>query len=61
MDSYKNNSDSWLEEIVVRQSPARKNVNTEAEDIAGIRRQATTDEDVANWKGFMCTVVTVIF
>jgi hypothetical protein len=32
----------------VRQSPAGKNVSTEAEDIAGIRHQATTGEDIAN-------------
>jgi hypothetical protein len=39
----------------VRQSPAHKNVNTEAEDIVGIRHRATTGEDC------MCAVVTVIF
>jgi hypothetical protein len=35
-------------ELVVRQSPARKNVSTEAEDIVGIRQKATTGEDMAN-------------
>jgi hypothetical protein len=32
----------------VGQSPAGKNVSTEAEDIVGIRHQAPTGEDVAN-------------
>jgi hypothetical protein len=45
----------------VRQSPAGKNVSTEAEDIVGIRHQATTGEDIANCEDFMCAVVTVIF
>jgi hypothetical protein len=39
---------SWSNELVVRQSPAGKNVNTEAEDTVGIRHQTTTDEDIAN-------------
>jgi hypothetical protein len=30
---------------VVRQSPASKDVNTEVEDIIGVRHQATTGED----------------
>jgi hypothetical protein len=34
-------------ELVVRQSPAGKNVNTEAEDIVAIRPQAKTGEDTA--------------
>jgi hypothetical protein len=34
-------------ELVVGQSPACKNVSTEAEDIAGIRQWATADEDTA--------------
>jgi hypothetical protein len=29
----------------VRQSPARKNMSTEAEDTVGIREQATTGEE----------------
>jgi hypothetical protein len=33
---------------VLRQSPACKNMNTEAEDIVGIRHQATTGEGIAN-------------
>jgi hypothetical protein len=45
----------------MRQSPAGKNVSTEAEDIVGIRRQATTGEDTADWEDFMSAVVTVIF
>jgi hypothetical protein len=32
----------------MRQSPAGKKVNTEAEDTVGIRHQATTCEDIAN-------------
>jgi hypothetical protein len=32
---------------VVRQSPTGKNASTEAEDVVGIRQQATTDEDTA--------------
>jgi hypothetical protein len=39
--------DSWSNELVVRQSPAGKNASTEAYDIVGIRRQATTGEDKA--------------
>jgi hypothetical protein len=35
-----------LNELVVGQSPASKNMNTEAEDIVGIRHQATTGEDI---------------
>jgi hypothetical protein len=40
--------DSWSNELVVRQSPAGKNVSTEAEDIIGIRHQATTGEDTTS-------------
>jgi hypothetical protein len=36
---------SWSNELVVRQSPARKNVSTKAENIVEIRHQATTGED----------------
>jgi hypothetical protein len=36
-------------------------MSTEAEDIVGIRHQATTSEDIANWENFMCAVVTVMF
>jgi hypothetical protein len=45
----------------VRQSPAGKNVSTEAEDIVSIRNQATIGEDIANWEDFIYAVVTVIF
>jgi hypothetical protein len=38
-------SGKWSNELVVGQSPAGKKVSTEAEDIVGISRQATTDED----------------
>jgi hypothetical protein len=40
--------DSWINELLVKQSPASKNVSTEAEGIVGIRHQATTSEDIAN-------------
>jgi hypothetical protein len=53
--------DSWSNELVVRQSPAGKNVSAEAEDIVGVRHPATTGEGIANWEDFMCAVVTVIF
>jgi hypothetical protein len=43
---YKQNS--WSNELLVRQSPAGKNVSTEAEGIVGICHQATTGEDLAN-------------
>jgi hypothetical protein len=35
-------------ELVVRQSPADTNVNTEAEDSVGIRHQTTIGEDIAD-------------
>jgi hypothetical protein len=38
---------SWSNELVVRQSPASKDVSVEAENTGGIRYQATT-EDIAN-------------
>jgi hypothetical protein len=37
--------------LVVGQPPAGKNVSTEAEDIVGIRHQATTGKDTADWEG----------
>jgi hypothetical protein len=40
--------DCWRNYLVVRQSPASKNVSTEAEDIVAIRHQETTGEDIAN-------------
>jgi hypothetical protein len=40
--------DNWSNEYVVGQSSAGKNLSTEAEDIVGIRRQATTGEDTAD-------------
>jgi hypothetical protein len=39
--------DNWSNELGVRQMPAGKNMSTEAEDIVGIRHQATTGEDTA--------------
>jgi hypothetical protein len=40
--------DNWSNECVMGQSPAGKNVRTEAEDVVGIRHQATTGEDAAD-------------
>jgi hypothetical protein len=40
-----NNGASWSNELVVRQSWSGKDVITKAEDIVGIRYQATMDED----------------
>jgi hypothetical protein len=39
--------DSWINELLLRQSPAGKNVSTEAEGIFGILHQATSGEDIA--------------
>jgi hypothetical protein len=39
---------SWNNELVVGQSPAGKNVSTEAEGTVGICHQATTGEDTAD-------------
>jgi hypothetical protein len=39
--------DSWSNELVVRQSPAGKDVSKEEEDIAGIRYQATAGKVLA--------------
>jgi hypothetical protein len=50
---YKQNN--WSNELIVRQSPAGKNVSMEAEDIVGICNQARTGEDIA-----VCALVTVI-
>jgi hypothetical protein len=40
--------DSWSSELVVRQSPAGKNVSTEGEDIVWIRYRATIGEETAD-------------
>jgi hypothetical protein len=50
----------WSSELVVRQSPACKNLSTETEDIVGIRHKATTGENIASSEDFMCAVATVI-
>jgi hypothetical protein len=39
--------DGWSNELVVGQSPAGKNVSTDAEVIVGIFHQAMTAEDIA--------------
>jgi hypothetical protein len=41
----------------MRESPAGKNVSTEAEDIVGIRHQATTGEDAAGVEDLVCSIV----
>jgi hypothetical protein len=40
--------DSWGNQLVVKQSPAGKNVSTEAKDIDRISHQATTGEVTAD-------------
>jgi hypothetical protein len=40
--------DSWSNELVGGQSPAGKNLSTEAEDTVGIIDQAITGEDKAD-------------
>lgn len=40
----------------MRQSPASKNVNTEAENIVGIRYQATTGVDTADCEDLVLAV-----
>jgi hypothetical protein len=48
---------SWSSELVVGQSPAGKDVSTEAENIDGIRHQATTNEGKADWEDLMHAIV----
>jgi hypothetical protein len=40
---------SWSNESVVRQLQTSKDENMEAENIVGVRYQATTGENTANW------------
>jgi hypothetical protein len=49
--------DSWSNESIVGQSPAGKNVSTEAEDIVGIRHQAATGEDTADREDLLRAVM----
>jgi hypothetical protein len=49
--------DRWSIALVVGQSPVGKNVRKKAEDIAGIRHQATTGEDRAGWEDLVSAVV----
>jgi hypothetical protein len=49
--------DNWSNELVVGQSPAGKNVSTEADDIVRIRHQATTGEDTSDWEDVLRAVV----
>jgi hypothetical protein len=48
---------SWSNELVVRQSPAGKNVSTKAEDITEICHQATTGEVTAGREDLVCPLV----
>jgi hypothetical protein len=41
----------------VEQSPAGKNVSTEAEDIVGIRQQATTGKGTTLREDLVCAIV----
>jgi hypothetical protein len=57
-------SESWVSwvyslsnEIIVRQLPSGKKLSTEAEDIVGIRHQATTHEDTADCEELVLAVV----
>jgi hypothetical protein len=52
---YKQNN--WSNESVAGQSPAGKNMSMEAEDIVGIRHQATTGEGTANREDLVHAVV----
>jgi hypothetical protein len=52
---YKQNN--WSIEWVVGQSPAGMNVWTEAKDVVGIRHQATTGEDRADWEDLVGVLV----
>jgi hypothetical protein len=49
-----------VNKIAVRQLPASKQVNTEAEVIFGIWHQKVTDEETANREDLICAV-TVVF
>jgi hypothetical protein len=46
-----------VNELVVGQWPAGKNVSTEAEDIVGIRHQATSGEDTPDSEDVVRAVV----
>jgi hypothetical protein len=46
-----------LNELVVGQSPASKNVSSEAENTVGIRHQVTTGADTADWEDLVHAVV----
>jgi hypothetical protein len=52
-------AESWSNELGERQSPVGKEVSAEAEDIVGIRYQATTGEDVVSWEDLACAVVRI--
>jgi hypothetical protein len=53
--------DNWSNELFVGQSPAGKNVGTEAGDIFEIRYQATTSEDTADWRAVVnCRVCELV-
>jgi hypothetical protein len=48
---------SWSSKLVVGQSPAGRNVSTDAENTYGNRLQETTDEDTAGREDLLHAVV----
>jgi hypothetical protein len=48
-------ADSWSNELVVRETPAAKDVSTEAEDTVENRYQVTTREDITKWYDSVCS------
>jgi hypothetical protein len=46
--------DSWSNELIVRWSPAGKNMSMEAEDIVGIRHQAIAGENYKLRRLYVC-------
>jgi hypothetical protein len=51
-------SQSNSDALVAGQSPGGKYISTEAEDIVGIRHQATSGEDTADWEDLVPAVVS---
>jgi hypothetical protein len=43
--------------VLLRQSPAGKNVSMEPEDTVEFRRQAAAGEDTVDWEDLVCAVV----
>jgi hypothetical protein len=49
--------DRRCNELVLGQSPGGENMSTEAEDIVGIRHEATTGEGIGDWEDLVRAVV----